>query len=296
MQDIFRQLQLTGIVPVIKITDAAKAVPLAKALAVGGLNCAEITFRTAQAADAIKAVTQALPDMPVGAGTVLTCAQADEAVAAGAKFIVAPGFNPDVVRHCQDINIPVLPGCCTPSEIEQALSLGLTVVKFFPAEAAGGLDMVKAMAAPYGNVRFVPTGGIGPANLLSYLSFKKILACGGSWMVKEELIDAGAFERIAEMTRTAVDLMLGFEVVSVDTGSAEDFARLFGENALSHASAQADRRRVVIKTRFLERAAYYLKQRGAAIQETDESGAMDTRKEFTLRDPVGGYTVCVVQG
>jgi len=208
MTNIFEKLKELSIVPVIKITNAAKAVPLAEALAEGGLPCAEVTFRTAQAAGAIRAITDALKErMLVGAGTVLTCKQADEAAAAGAKFVVAPGLNPEVVRHCQKINLPVLPGVMTPSEIEQALSLGLGVVKFFPAENAGGLKMVKALAAPYGDLFFVPTGGIGPDNLLPYLEFNKVLACGGSWMVKEEWINAGDFGKITRATAEAMEIV-----------------------------------------------------------------------------------------
>jgi 2-dehydro-3-deoxyphosphogluconate aldolase/(4S)-4-hydroxy-2-oxoglutarate aldolase len=207
MPHVFEEIRSLSVVPVIKITDASRAVPLAKALADGGLPCAEVTFRTKQAGAAIRNIVQAMPEMLVGAGTVLTTAQADEAAASGAKFIVAPGLNPEVVRHCQKIGLPVLPGCCTPSEIEQALSLGLTVLKFFPAEAAGGLKMVKALAAPYGEVRFVPTGGLGPDNLASYLSFDKVLACGGSWMVKEDWIEAGDFGKIRQATAEAMELV-----------------------------------------------------------------------------------------
>jgi len=206
MHPIFEKLEQMRIVPVIVINDVTKAAPLAKALCDGGLPCAEVTFRTAGAADAIRAMVQTAPEMLVGAGTVLTTAQADEAIDAGAKFIVAPGLNPDVVRHCQAKNIPMLPGICTPSEIEQGLSLGLSVLKFFPAEAAGGANMLKALSAPYNKVKFMPTGGLTPANLSSYLSIKSVLACGGSWMVKDELINAGDFGKITELTKEAVAL------------------------------------------------------------------------------------------
>ena len=216
MHDIFLKLQQLAVIPVIKITDTSKSIPLAKALVDGGLACAEVTFRTSNAAEAIQNITQAMgDDIFVGAGTVLTVKQVDDAVSAGAKFIVSPGLNPDVVRHCQNKNIPVLPGVCTPTEIEQALSLGLDVLKFFPAEAAGGLNMIKALSAPYGDVLFVPTGGIDTNNLASYLSFKKVLACGGSWMVKEEFIDSGDFTRITNLTREAAQI-----VNTIKTGRA----------------------------------------------------------------------------
>jgi len=203
---MFEQLAAVRLVPVIVINDVSKAVPLAKALCEGGLPCAEVTFRTAQAADAIRAIADELPEMLLGAGTVLTTAQVDKAVAAGAKYIVAPGLNPEVVKYCQSLNIPMLPGVCTPTEVEQGLSLGLGALKFFPAEAAGGVNMLKSLAGPYGGVKFMPTGGITQKNLKEYLSIKSVFACGGSWMVKDELIAAGDFAKITELTREAVNI------------------------------------------------------------------------------------------
>lgn len=203
---IFEKLSELKIVPVIVINDASKAVPLARALCEGGLPCAEVTFRTESAAGAIRAISQAFPDMLVGAGTVLSPAQVDEAAAAGAKFIVSPGLNPETVRHCQARELPILPGVCTPTEIEAGLSLGLDTLKFFPAESVGGVGLLKALCAPYGKVRFVPTGGVSPANLKEYLAIKNVLACGGSWMVKDDLIASGDFEKITALTREAVAL------------------------------------------------------------------------------------------
>lgn len=206
MSNIFDKLKALRVVPVIVIDDPSKSAPLGKALIEGGLPCAEITFRTANAAEAIREMTKAHPDMFVGAGTVLTPAQADAAIEAGAKFIIAPGLNPEVVRHCQQKGVPMLPGVITPSEIELALSLGLDTVKFFPAEAAGGTNMLKSLSGPYRNVKFVPTGGISPKNLGEYLSIKSVIACGGSWMVKEDLINSGNFEEIKKLTAEAVEL------------------------------------------------------------------------------------------
>ncbi|MCL2839511.1 MAG: bifunctional 4-hydroxy-2-oxoglutarate aldolase/2-dehydro-3-deoxy-phosphogluconate aldolase [Defluviitaleaceae bacterium] len=206
MNPIFEKLAQMRIVPVIVINDVSKAVPLAKALCDGGLPCAEVTFRTAGAADAIRAMTEAFPEMLVGAGTILTPAQADEAIAAGAKFLVSPGLNPDVVRHVQSKGVPMLPGICTPSELEQGLALGLEMLKFFPAEAAGGVNMLKALSAPYGTMKFMPTGGLTPSNVNDYLSIKNVMACGGSWMVKDELIAAGDFAKITELTKEAMAL------------------------------------------------------------------------------------------
>lgn len=203
MKNIYEQFQKMGVVPVVVLDDAKDALPLAKALVEGGLPCAEVTFRTEAAAESIRQMIEAYPEMLVGAGTVLTTEQVDEAVAAGAKFIVSPGFDPEIVDYCIEKKVPVLPGCATSSEMAQAVKRGLKVVKFFPAEQAGGIAMIKAMAAPYHTLKFMPTGGIKQDNLKDYLSFDKILCCGGSWMVKGDLIKAGAFDKICELTKEA---------------------------------------------------------------------------------------------
>ena len=205
MQELIRK---TGIVPVVVLDDAKDAEPLAEALIRGGLPCAEVTFRTAAAEESIRRMTAKFPEMLVGAGTVLTTEQVDRAIAAGAKFIVAPGLNPVTVKYCLEKGIPVFPGVLTPSEIEQALSLGLQVVKFFPAEPSGGLKMIQAIAAAYVGLKFMPTGGINAKNVGEYLADEKhILACGGSWMVKKDLIAAGEFGKIEEMAREAAALV-----------------------------------------------------------------------------------------
>ena len=206
MNAVLEQISKIGIVPVVKIDNAADALPLAKALCAGGLPCAEVTFRTSAAAEAIKIMTDNFPSMCVGAGTVLNAEQVDAAVAAGAKFIVSPGLNPRTVKYCVEKNIPITPGTSSPSDIEQAIELGLDVVKFFPAEQSGGLAKIKAMAAPYTMVKFMPTGGINTKNLADYLSCDKILCCGGSWMVKGDMIKAGEFEKIKKLTREAKEL------------------------------------------------------------------------------------------
>ena len=187
---INEQFKEYGVVPVVVLNDAKDALPLAKALVEGGLACAEVTFRTDAAEESIRLMSEAYPEMLVGAGTVLTIDQVNRAVKAGAKFIVSPGFDPEIVDYCLENNIPVLPGCITPSEVAQAVKRGLKVVKFFPAEQAGGIAMIKAMAAPYTMVKFMPTGGINTKNLADYLSCDKILCCGGSWMVKGDMIKA----------------------------------------------------------------------------------------------------------
>lgn len=193
---INEQFKEYGVVPVVVLNDAKDALPLAKALVEGGLACAEVTFRTDAAEESIRLMSEAYPEMLVGAGTVLTIDQVNRAVKAGAKFIVSPGFDPEIVDYCLENNIPVLPGCITPSEVAQAVKRGLKVVKFFPAEQAGGIAMIKAMAAPYTMVKFMPTGGINTKNLADYLSCDKILCCGGSWMVKGDMIKAGEFDKI----------------------------------------------------------------------------------------------------
>lgn len=207
MSELLQRVQDMGVVPVVVLNDAKDAAPLAKALCEGGLPCAEVTFRTEAAEESIRIMATEFPEMLIGAGTVLTIEQVDRAVAAGAKFIVSPGFDPEIVDYCLEKGILVLPGCITPSEVAQAVKRGLSVVKFFPAEQFGGIATIKALAAPYTNVRFMPTGGISAKNLADYLGFKKIVACGGSWMVKGDLIAAGEFDKIKEMTAEAVALV-----------------------------------------------------------------------------------------
>lgn len=207
MSEILEQLSKFGVVPVVVLNAVKDAKPLAKALCEGGLPCAEVTFRTAAAEESIRVMTETYPEMLVGAGTVLTMEQVDRAVAAGAKFIVSPGFDPEIVDYCLEKGILVLPGCVTPSEVAQGVKRGLKVLKFFPAEQFGGVATIKAMAAAYVGIQFMPTGGIHPKNVRDYLSCDKIFACGGSWMVKGDLIAAGEFEKITEMTREAVALV-----------------------------------------------------------------------------------------
>ena len=202
MKDLAERFHEVGVVPVVVLEDAKDAVPLAQALVEG-----EVTFRTAAAEESIRLMAEKFPEMLVGAGTVLTTEQVDAAVKAGAKFIVSPGFDPEIVDYCLKKEIPVLPGCISPSEVAQAVKRGLKTVKFFPAEQAGGIAMIKAMAAPYTGIKFMPTGGINAKNLEDYLSFDKIICCGGSWMVKGDLVKAGAFDKIKELTAEARNLV-----------------------------------------------------------------------------------------
>ena len=293
MHEILTELGKIGIVPVIKIDDVEKAVPLATALAAGGIPCAEVTFRTAQGEEAIRRIAKDVPGVLLGAGTVLTTEQVDRAIAAGAKFIVSPGLNPKVVAYCGQKGIPVTPGCANPSDIEQALELGLEVVKFFPAEQAGGLDYIKAIAAPYPNLRFMPTGGISAANIAKYIGFEKILACGGSWMAGADLINSGDFKKITTLSNEAVMSLLGLHVAHIGINArgedaaqkaAARFCSLFGFAARDGASsifagdgievikqsAPGTHGHIAIGTNSLTRAVAYFERGGLAF---DHAGA-----------------------
>ena len=314
MNEVLEKIQKIGIVPVVVLDDPKDAAPLAKALCEGGLPCAEVTFRTAAAEESIKIMTSQFPDMLVGAGTVLTAEQADRAAAAGARFIVSPGLNPTVVKHCMEKGLPVVPGTATPSDVETAISLGLDTVKFFPAEQAGGIAMIKAMAAPYTQMKFMPTGGINAKNLNSYLAFDKVLACGGSWMVKKELISSGQFDKIRELTREAVQTMLGFSLKHIGINcadakeaeqTADSFARLFGfakdprdvsffagtAVGAMNTKGRGTMGHIAIGTNSVERAKNYLELLGCKFDETTckyENGALSF---IYLAEEIGGFAV-----
>lgn len=207
MQNIIEKISKFGVIPVVVFNDVSEALPLAKALIDGGLPCAEITFRTDAAEESIRCVTKEYPEMFVGAGTVLTTEQVDRAVAAGAKFIVCPCFDSEVVDYCLSKSIPVFPGCITPSEVAQAVKRGLSVIKFFPAEQFGGLNTINAIAAPFPNVRFIPTGGVNLDNLGNYLKSPKVIACGGTWIAKANMLAKGNFDEIRDITKNAVEIV-----------------------------------------------------------------------------------------
>ena len=316
--DMVQKIASLGIIPVIKLNDAANAVPLCRALAKGGLPVAEITFRTAAAEESIRRVAAELPDVLVGAGTVLTIEQADKAMAAGAKFIVTPGFNPDVVGHCVEKGYPVFPGCPTTSDIEQAIKFGLKVVKFFPAEAMGGLATIKAVAGPYGDMLFMPTGGINENNLNEYLSFNKIIACGGSWMAKEDLINAGEFDKIEEIARSAVRKMLGFELVHVGVNCADadealdvakKFSALFGwpvkegnssDFAGSYVEAMkapglGSKGHVAVACNSIVRAKAYLEGQGFKFNEDSLKLKNGKPVAIYLAEEIGGFAIHLLQ-
>jgi len=226
MNKILEEVRNVGLMPVIKLDDPSKAVALAKALTAGGIPVAEVTFRAAGADKAIKAIAEALPEMLVGAGTVINTEQAELAINAGAKYIVSPGFVPEVVQYCIDRGCPVIPGCTNASEVSEAVNMGLEVVKFFPAEAMGGLKVLKALAGPFANMRFIPTGGIGPHNLGDYLAFNKIIACGGSWMVPTKMVDENDWEGITALAKEAVTAMLEVSVKHIGINSENEEAAL----------------------------------------------------------------------
>ncbi len=221
MHEVLKRIGEIGIVPVVKIDAASSAVALGRALMAGDLPVVEITFRTAAAEEAIRNISREIPGMLVGAGTVLSVEQAKKAAAAGAAFIVSPGLNPTVVDYCVSQGIPITPGVCNPSDVEAGLERGLEVLKFFPAGASGGLDFLKAMAAPYGSVQFIPTGGVDTSNMKDYLSFNRVLAVGGTWIAKDTAIAAGKFEDITRLAREAVVQSMGFELAHVGVNEAD---------------------------------------------------------------------------
>ncbi len=303
------QISKIGIIPVIKIEDEQQAVPLARALIDGGLPAAEITFRTKAAPHALSRIRDAFPDMLLCAGTVLSVDQAKLALDSGAKAIISPGLNPKVVSWCLEQNVCVIPGICTPSELEMALELGLKTVKFFPAEQSGGIAKIKAMSAPYAGVSFMPTGGIDLHNVNDYLSFQKVIACGGSFMVKDDLLRAGNFDEITHICRMAVDKMLDLKLAHIalkptaaQSGQdiAETFAALlsvpvsigkdstFAGSAIEvlHTASDAACAQIVFSTRSLSRAVYHLEKRGFHFKPV--STAPDTQKQPSCAVMDGG--------
>lgn len=316
--EMLELLSLAGLVPVIKVEQAEDAVPLCKALSDGGLPVAEITFRSDAAEEAIKLVHEQLPEVILGAGTVLTIDQVDRAVKAGASYIVAPGFNGEIVKYCQKIGIPMVPGCSGPSDIEAALALGLTTVKFFPAEALGGIKTIKSIAGPYVNVTFMPTGGINEKNLNDYLSFPKIVACGGSWMVPADAIAAKDWGKIKSLTENAVKTMLGLELMHIglpcDTPEqamkdAETLAKLLGFDIKEGNSSimvgteyecvkkpgRGLKGHIAIGCNNIKRAKWHMERRGFAFDE-DSAVIKDGKlKAIYLKDEIAGFAFHLLQ-
>lgn len=313
MDACIKELYRIGIVPVVALEDAADALPLGAALKKGGVSAIEVTFRTAAAADAIRLLTREMPELLVGAGTVLTKAQADAAIEAGAKFIVSPGFQPELVSYVLSKGVPMCPGTATPGEMEQAMALGLSAVKFFPAEQNGGAPMLKALSAPYRDLLFMPTGGVKLENLRTYLALDQVFACGGTWLATKDDIKAKAFDKITARTREAVKTMLNFRIkhvginskdeaeakktatllcsifdfdyndteLSVFTGSAVEVMKFMGRGSLGHVAIGADN---------VDRAEYYLRQRGFSFDESTRRVDASGRTTFLyLTEEIGGF-------
>ena len=307
MNEVLQRVYQIGVIPVIAIDDADKAVPLAQALVKGGLPAAEVTFRTAAGEEAIRRIAAEVPDMLVGAGTVLTTEQADRAIAAGAQFIVSPGFN------------PMMPGTATPGEMEQAMSMGLDVVKFFPAEQNGGVAKLKAVAGPYTTLRWMPTGGVNTKNMMDYLSFDKIIACGGTWMVKKDLIEGEKWDEITRICQEAVKTMMGFTLAHVGincanadeaaqtaktlcalfgleykAGNSSDFAGFMVE--CNKAPGRGANGHIAIGTYNVDRAVYHLGLQGVRFdQASRKTDAKGNTKAIYLQDEVGGFAIHLVK-
>lgn len=313
MDACIKELYRIGIVPVVALEDAADALPLGAALKKGGVSAIEVTFRTAAAADAIRLLSREMPELLVGAGTVITKAQADAAIEAGAKFIVSPGFQPELVSYVLSKGVPMCPGTATPGEMEQAMALGLSAVKFFPAEQNGGAPMLKALSAPYRDLLFMPTGGVKLENLRNYLALDRVFACGGTWLATKDDIKAKAFDKITARTREAVKTMLNFRIkhvginskdeaeakktatllcsifdfdyndteLSVFTGTAVEVMKFMGRGSLGHVAIGADN---------VDRAEYYLRQRGFSFDESTRRVDAAGRTTFLyLSDEIGGF-------
>lgn len=319
MHEIMQKIYDLGIVPVIAINDVEKAVPLAKALVAGGLPVAEVTFRTNAAEEAIRRIAKEVPEMLVGAGTILTKDQVDRAAAAGSKFMVSPGFNPDITSYAISKGIVFAPGTATPGEMEQAMALGLDVVKFFPAEQNGGIAKIKAVAAPYSKLRFMPTGGVTADNLMDYLSFDKVVACGGTWMVRADLINDGKFDEITRLTKLAVNAMLGFEVAHIGINcenedaaikAAKLFEMAFGfESTVGNSSVFSGKKEIelmktpfrgkyghiAIRTNTINRAKAHLEARGFEFDEGTRTVKGDKTIAIYLKDEIAGFAVHLLQ-
>ena len=318
MNDINKKIHDIGIVPVIALENVEDAAPLARALCNGGLPVAEVTYRTAAAHDAMIEMRKACPEMIIGAGTVLTKEQVDSAIDAGAEFIVSPGTNPVTIKYCQEKGIPIFPGTANGADIETAMSFGLKVVKFFPAEPLGGLKMIKALAAPYNTMKFMPTGGVNEGNVNSYLNDPVILACGGTWMIDKKAIAEKNFDRIEELTRDAVNTMLGIKIkhigINEENGNglelAKQFARFFGGKVretskgwfgselvevMNEGKKKGTHGHIAVGVNNVDRAKRYFEAQGYEFDEDsatfDEKGNM---KFIYFKDEIGGFAIHLV--
>ena len=315
--DILEKLSLAGLVPIIKVDDAADAVPLCNALVKGGLPVAEITFRTAAAPEAIRLVKENLPECLLGAGTVLTVEQAKQAVESGAGYILSPGFNPKVVSWCVENNVAVIPGCSCPSDVEAALEFGLKVVKIFPSESLGGVKFIKALSGPYVNISFAPTGGLNENNMLDYLALPKVKCVGGSWMVPSDAVKNKDWDKITEMTQRAVRLMLGLELKHIGINNENVEEAMKGAKMLSalmglpikdgnsaafvgdafelcKVKKPGKNGHIAISTNFISRAVWHLEQKGFEFGEPmyNSEGKFNS---IYLKDEICGFGVHLLQ-
>ena len=318
MKELLNRIHDIGIVPVIAIEDADKAVNLARALVKGGLPVAEVTFRTEAAEDAIRAIVREVPEMIVGAGTVLTKEQADRAIDAGVNFIVSPGFNPEITKYVLDKGACMIPGTATAGEMEQAMMMGLSVVKFFPAEQNGGVAKLKALAGPYKKLRWMPTGGVNTDNLVDYLSFHQILACGGTWMVKKDLIEGQKWDEITDICKKAVKNMLGLELRHIGINSdneeqaeqtAKSLCALFDleykpgnssvfagkEFEIMKSKGKGIHGHIAISTWDVDRAVYHLSRAGASFDESTRTRDDKGSKFIYLDGEFGGFAIHLIR-
>lgn len=315
--DVLKRLAQSGVVPVVVLEDAKDAVPTAKAMLAGGIDVMEITFRTAAAADSIKAVAQECPDMVVGAGTVINLEQCKLAVECGAKFIVSPGYDEDTVAWCCDNGIPVTPGCVTPTEIMMALKHGLKVLKFFPANVYGGLSAIKSLAGPFGGVKFIPTGGVNAQNLAEFISSPYIHAVGGSWICPKADIAAGNFDKITALCKEARKTLLGFEVAHIgintpDADASMDVCKAFNDafdfnikqgNSSNFASTGVEVMKtmfkganghIAIRTNKMIPAIAEMERRGYEL-DMDSVKDKDNIKAVYFKNEIGGFAVHLLQ-
>ena len=315
--DVLKRLAQSGVVPVVVLEDAKDAVPTAKAMLAGGIDVMEITFRTAAAADSIKAVAQECPDMVVGAGTVINLEQCKLAVECGAKFIVSPGYDEETVAWCCDNGIPVTPGCVTPTEIMMALKHGLKVLKFFPANVYGGLSAIKSLAGPFGGVKFIPTGGVNAQNLAEFISSPYIHAVGGSWICPKADIAAGNFDKITALCKEARKTLLGFEVAHIgintpDADAAMDVCKAFNDafnlnvkqgNSSNFASTGVEVMKtmfkganghIAIRTNKMIPAIAEMERRGYEL-DMDSVKDKNNIKAVYFKNEIGGFAVHLLQ-
>ena len=315
--DVLKRLAQSGVVPVVVLEDAKDAVPTAKAMLAGGIDVMEITFRTAAAADSIKAVAQECPDMVVGAGTVVNLEQCKLSVECGAKFIVSPGYDEETVAWCCDNGIPVTPGCVTPTEIMMALKHGLKVLKFFPANVYGGLSAIKSLAGPFGGVKFIPTGGVNAQNLAEFISSPYIHAVGGSWICPKADIAAGNFDKITALCKEARKTLLGFEVAHIgintpDADAAMDVCKAFNDafdfnvkqgNSSNFASTGVEVMKtmfkganghIAIRTNKMIPAIAEMERRGYEL-DMDSVKDKNNIKAVYFKNEIGGFAVHLLQ-